>query len=187
MPPATTCLIPSRYIEKEDRAAGAYTSIELGPLEHDDIHALVAETLHITGEEAAPLAELVAGRSGGNPFFARELLRALHERRVVHFDADTGRWTYDERKLAAEGLTDDVAQFMTTRIDALPETSARSVRLAACIGNTFATSLLAEVAPSIAAIAASPLFLTKPRRDTPLFCLPQSNSSAFTGSAAYRL
>ncbi len=56
----------SRFAEGVRRSEGALT-LELGPLAHEDLIALLAD---------APAASTIATRSGGNPFFAEELLAA---------------------------------------------------------------------------------------------------------------
>jgi len=53
-----------RFVESVRRSEAALT-LELGPLAHEDLIALLAD---------APGARAIATRSGGNPFFAEELL-----------------------------------------------------------------------------------------------------------------
>ena len=55
-----------RFVESV-RRAGSVLTLDLAPLPHDDVIALLAD---------APGASAIATRSGGNPFFAEELLAA---------------------------------------------------------------------------------------------------------------
>ena len=50
--------------------------------------AAVAGTLHATAAEAAPLARLVREKTAGNPFFAIQLLSALHREGAIWFERD---------------------------------------------------------------------------------------------------
>jgi predicted ATPase len=63
-----------RRLEDGVRRSGSAHVIELGPLEADDLTALVASR----AEAALPaaIAETIVARSEGNPFFAEELLAA---------------------------------------------------------------------------------------------------------------
>jgi predicted ATPase len=55
------------------RRSGSATVLELGPLEHDDLAALLAA--RSDAPLAAALTDTIAARSEGNPFFAEELPR----------------------------------------------------------------------------------------------------------------
>src|SRR6267378_106665 len=48
----------------------AVEEIVLAPLARQDLERLIADTVHCTLERAAPLAQLVHDKTGGNPFFA---------------------------------------------------------------------------------------------------------------------
>ena len=119
-----------------------------------DVGALVADALHTTPDEARELAELVALRTEGNPFFVHQLLRTIWEKGALAFDAGTGRWTWSLERVRALGITDNVVQLMSARIRSLPEASQRLVRLAACVGGRFDVATLATVsAQPIAEVA----------------------------------
>jgi len=69
--------------------------IDLGPLPHDVVVDLVADTLRTSREEAASLGALVDERTAGNPFFVGQFLLSLTEDGLIRFAADTGRWLWD--------------------------------------------------------------------------------------------
>ena len=56
------------------RRSGSALVLELGPLEHDELTALLAA--HVDAPLPAALADAIVARSEGNPFFAEELLAA---------------------------------------------------------------------------------------------------------------
>jgi transcriptional regulator with XRE-family HTH domain/tetratricopeptide (TPR) repeat protein len=75
--------------------------IALQPLSGDETTALIGVTLSAhEGEGVAPispqLSRLIHQRSEGNPFFTRQLIRALQEQDDLHFEG--GQW-----RLSAEG------------------------------------------------------------------------------------
>ncbi|BBX55643.1 hypothetical protein MSHO_09880 [Mycobacterium shottsii] len=57
-------------------------SIALGPLSDAETSALIAELLG-PDPSVAQIAEIIATRAAGNPFFAEEIIRELAERRVL--------------------------------------------------------------------------------------------------------
>ncbi len=113
------------------------TVITLAPLNRETLKSVVAETLHVSSEEARGLADLVHAKTGGNPFFVNEFLRTLHDKALVQFDAGSGRWGWDLERIAAEGITDNVVELMADRIRDLPPETGRALQTAACIGNVF--------------------------------------------------
>ena len=110
-----------------------------------DVESLVADALHATGEEVRALAELVALRTEGNPFFVHQFLRTVWEKGALSFDAGTARWTWSLHRVRALGITDNVVNLMTAHIRSLPEESQRLLRLAACVGGRFDIATLARV------------------------------------------
>src|SRR4029450_10257729 len=58
-----------RTLEAIRRAAGQIGEITLGPLAPEHLEQLLADTLRCEPEHSAPLAQLVQGKTGGNPFF----------------------------------------------------------------------------------------------------------------------
>lgn len=119
--------------------------IKLGPLNVEEIAELVRDSLK--GEEVPmrELAELVYQKTGGNPFFAKEFLKSLHEERLLRFDADRGAWHWNIRQIEARAMTDNVVDLMTSRIRKLSEEAQDVLQQAAAIGNTFDLSTLSIV------------------------------------------
>ena len=56
---------------------------------------LLADALRCDPERAAPLAQLVHEKTGGNPFFAIQFLSALAEEELLVFDHSKGDWSWD--------------------------------------------------------------------------------------------
>jgi predicted ATPase/class 3 adenylate cyclase/GAF domain-containing protein/tRNA A-37 threonylcarbamoyl transferase component Bud32 len=72
---------------EEIRQAGAIVNqISLSPLELHDVNQLIVDTLHCSVERAKPLAELILTKTGGNPFFMNEFLKALYDEKLIEFD-----------------------------------------------------------------------------------------------------
>ena len=77
------------------RARGRAREISLRPLTVADLGALIADTLRIAADEAAPLAALVHEKTAGNPFFVIQFLHGLADEGLLAFDHARGRWSFD--------------------------------------------------------------------------------------------
>ena len=143
-----------RALEPARRSDARIRDLVLGPLSDDDLGRLVADTVHASPAEAAPLASLVRDKTGGNPFFAIQFLTALHHKRSIWFDREAYRWRWDVARVRAEGYTDNIAELMRSRLYALPGETQAALQLAACIGGTVDAAALAiacerELAPAL--------------------------------------
>ncbi|MCC6554357.1 MAG: AAA family ATPase [Polyangiaceae bacterium] len=115
------------------------SEIALRPLAPGDVMELVADTVDQGQDEPGvkPLAELVSRKTQGNPFFVSQFLTSLHDRKLLDFAPDLGRWQWSLERIRDEGITDNVADLMAEKIKRLPEASQQALKLAACIGSTF--------------------------------------------------
>ncbi|HEX8108489.1 MAG TPA: AAA family ATPase, partial [Kofleriaceae bacterium] len=143
-----------RALEAARRSAARIRDLVLGPLSEHDLGRLVADTVHTSPAEAAPLTGLVRDKTGGNPFFAIQFLTALHHKRLIWFDRDAYRWQWDAARIRAEGYTDNIAELVRGRLYALPGETQTALQLAACLGSTVDAATLAiagerEVAPAL--------------------------------------
>jgi adenylate cyclase len=123
----------------------------LRPLNEAQASALTAELLG--GDPSTTrLAELVAARAAGNPFFTEEMVRDLAERGVLHgaSGAYLLRGDVDDASVPAT-----LQATIGARIDRLDSTAKYTLNAAAVIGSRFNTDLLgvlvdtAEVTPLI--------------------------------------
>jgi PAS domain S-box-containing protein len=127
----------------EVRAAGVpVTSIPLGPLAQADLTDLVVDAFRCERDEAKPLASLLWVKTNGSPFFAGQLLSALHGEHLIRFDAQRWAWRWDIAELEAKGITDDMIELVLGKLRRLPEGTLDVLKLAACIGNEFSVQLL---------------------------------------------
>jgi len=108
--------------------------IVVGPLAQEDLEQLIADTVHCSPVEAAPLARLTREKTRGNPFFAVHFLTALYGKKLIVFDHDTGRWSWNVARIRAEGHTDDVIDLMLGKLRALPSETQKALTLAAHLG-----------------------------------------------------
>src|SRR5688572_1080711 len=119
----------------------AMAEIHLDPLTPADSRALVANLLEI---ESLPEAvrDLILARAEGNPFFVEEVVRMLIERGVIVSQAN--RWVATE-DIGAIEIPETLHGLLLARIDQLPESAKRSLRIASVIGRQFPVRVLERV------------------------------------------
>ncbi len=120
-------------------------TITLQPLSQESLNHLVADTLNCSEGLAQPLTDLVMQKTQGNPFFATQFLKALHQEGLITFDGNVGHWQCDIVQVRSAALTDDVVEFMAVQLQKLPIATQQVLKLAACIGAQFDLNTLAIV------------------------------------------
>ncbi|MEH1851995.1 MAG: AAA family ATPase [Nostoc sp.] len=122
-------------------------TINLAPLNQVIVNQIVADTLKCQESLAWNLSQLVYQKTQGNPFFATQFLKALHQDRLIEFSPPTpyqaGGWQCDIVQVNQQALTDDVVAFMSFQLRKLPQSTQQVLQLAACIGNQFDLETLA--------------------------------------------
>jgi len=131
--------------------------MSLRPLDLADLMSLITDTLHCDPAEGEPLAHLVSQKTGGNPFFVIQFLKALWREKLIAFDYDKGHWAFQMDAIGAAGITDNVVDLMTRKIQRLSLKAQNALMLGACIGNQFDLSTLAIVSQQSAEEAAADL------------------------------
>ena len=88
---------------------------------------------------------MVNQKTQGNPFFATQFLKALHDDKLISFDWEIQSWQCNLAQVNALAITDDVVEFMALQLQKLPRETQDSLKLAACIGAQFDLNTLAIV------------------------------------------
>ena len=111
--------------------------ITLDALEAGDVAAMLASGLSLTPQETVPLATLLRSKTGGNPFFIKQLLARLEADGLLVYDPAPGRWTWNIETIAAADFADEVAILLAQKLRTLPLCTVEALELAACIGPDF--------------------------------------------------
>jgi class 3 adenylate cyclase len=119
------------------RVAGAQT-IALAPLSDPETATLVAELLG-PDPSVGGLANMIAGRAAGNPFFAAEMVRDLAERGVLGGNRGAHVSMADVGEV---GVPATLQATIAARIDRLDPRAKRTLSAAAVIGSRFSRDLL---------------------------------------------
>jgi class 3 adenylate cyclase len=119
----------------------AMTEVRLEPLTEAESRELVAHLLEI---ESLPseVRDTILARAEGNPFFVEEVVRMLIERGVI--ERTDRRWVASAGASTVE-IPETLHGLLLARIDQLPESAKRSLRVASVIGRQFPVRVLDSV------------------------------------------
>jgi DNA-binding SARP family transcriptional activator len=106
------------------RAKSQAETLELAPLSEEQVWRMIRELGHVsTPTGARRLAARVHRITGGNPFFAIELLKAMHAQGTLTADQTSGEWTVSAAGAAVARevpLSQTVQDLIAERVDRLP-------------------------------------------------------------------
>ena len=119
----------------------AVCSLELDRLGAEAVEALVSSLL--AGQPPARLARDIADRTGGNPFFVEETVRALRDGGDLY--RSNGSWEL-RRAWDPDTMPPTVEGLLASRIDLLPRPAASLLQTASVIGRQMRIDLLEAVA-----------------------------------------
>jgi PAS domain S-box-containing protein len=134
-----------RKLDAIRQAGATLQEISLAPLAQEDVRRLIADSLRCEGARAAPLAQLVHEKTAGNPFFAIQFMHALAEERLLSFDHEHARWSWDPDRIHAKGYTDNVVDLLVRKLNRMPVEAKKALQELACIGNSAEVSTLSLV------------------------------------------
>ncbi|NUQ75003.1 MAG: AAA family ATPase [Polyangiaceae bacterium] len=119
------------------KTRAAVSEIKLKPLNLSTVAQITADALGCDEVRASELADFLFDKTAGNPFFISQLLLGLHEAKLLTFDRRAGAWMWSIESIHRAGITDNVVDFIASKVRRLPPAAQRALELAACIGHQF--------------------------------------------------
>lgn len=116
--------------------------LELGPLAEESVNQMVAATLSLDPDQTLDLSKLVHKKTGGNPFFVFQFIKALYEKGHIAYD---GAWQFDLPAIAQADITENLADFMVRHLRRLSEKVTEIIQTGSCIGVKFSYDLIVLV------------------------------------------
>ncbi|QCO18436.1 GAF domain-containing protein (plasmid) [Azospirillum brasilense] len=140
---------PLQALKRRIQAAGDAIDCEriaLGPLPPDELRRMIADSLDRQPEEVAALAARLQERTGGNAFFAVQLLTALERSGHLWFDRDARRWDWDLTAVERGAGGAGIATLMSERLGRFPAPARDLLFRHAALGAAVRLSTLALAA-----------------------------------------
>jgi predicted ATPase/GAF domain-containing protein/DNA-binding CsgD family transcriptional regulator/tRNA A-37 threonylcarbamoyl transferase component Bud32 len=134
-------------VTRIEQSGAAVQRIFLTALALPHIRQLLADTLRCSADRASSLADLTLAKTGGNPFFLNEFLKSLYADNLLRPEGENpaSGWQWNLRQIQRRGLTDNVVELLTGKLQQLPPETQTPLKLAACLGNQFDLTTLALV------------------------------------------
>ncbi|GME27354.1 Sensor histidine kinase response [Neofusicoccum parvum] len=141
------------YREEEKLPPGIKTLLEgaskivLQPFTEVDTANFVAETLHRDPEYCLPLVATIQEKTGGSPFFVREMLDACYRKKCIYYSWQDSAWHFDLDKVFAEFKSTAYGtrinnDFIVKRLQELPKVTRYLLAWASLIGSTFSFTIV---------------------------------------------
>jgi PAS domain S-box-containing protein len=121
--------------------------LELGlaPVSRAQLASLVADALHGSVEDVAPLSALVHEKTGGNPFFAIQFLFSAEEEGLLEFEPCEAGFRWNTTQIREKSLSENVVDLMVEKLRRLPTDTQEALQLLACLGHGASVETLAVV------------------------------------------
>ncbi|MCG8424051.1 MAG: AAA family ATPase [Proteobacteria bacterium] len=119
--------------------------IDIKPLEQASVERIVADTLDCDVDASIPIAQLIIEKTRGNPYFINELLQHLHHINILEFDYEHAHWKCNYAGLRHINISNNLVDFLISKVSQLSPRAQKVLQLAACIGNRFDFKTLAAI------------------------------------------
>lgn len=126
-----------------DEESAIMDHVQLKPLGVLELNQLLAETLRLASAQTMTLARIIVKKTEGNPFFARQFLKSLHDSQLLTFVHDEKCWRWNAEQIERLSTADNVAQFLVDKALQLPASTQKLLAYAACLGNSFYLNMVA--------------------------------------------
>lgn len=141
-----TILIFAQPAFRKGRDVGI-TTITLSPLSEDSVMQYVASTLYLSVPVIWSLGALIQSRTGGNPFYIREMLNVCYRQNFIWYDYQGGSWSFNLRCISDYFKADNYNEaifdnFLVNRLKSLSPISQSIVAWASSLGMTFSFQLV---------------------------------------------
>ncbi len=131
--------------ERLSRSFIRYNEIILTPLSFENIVHFLEDTFNTSRDKILPLAEILHSKTLGNPFFLKQLIKFLAEKKIFFFNTQKETWDWSIDEIRKMNIADNVVDLIAGKISNLTPTTRDLLKVAACTGHTFYADLISKV------------------------------------------
>ena len=110
-------------------------AIKLENMTAEDVNRLVSDALHLSPRITRPLSSVLHRKTGGNPFFLRQLMHSLNDQSHIRVQMNPPQWVWDMNKIVDMRISDDVVAFLLKDMQRLPTDLRLGLEVASCLGH----------------------------------------------------
>lgn len=113
------------------------TRVDLEPLDRRAVIEMLTDALDPAADPIEPLADVAIAKTRGNPFYLRRFLRAVAREDHLSFDTGARVWRWRLDAIGDYAASDNVAEFMASKIAELPQDTQKALMAASILGDRF--------------------------------------------------
>ncbi|MDJ0645690.1 MAG: AAA family ATPase, partial [Flavobacteriaceae bacterium] len=136
---------PFRLFKNEVEKTAYFHHLPLNSLNIESTNKMLAMALELDEHKTKPLARLIHQKTEGNPFYIKQFITVLNEKGLLRFQGDAPDWNWDEEAIKKEGLSANVIDLISEKIDQLSYEGQIIFKIASCIGGKFDMKLISEI------------------------------------------
>ncbi len=122
--------------------------IHVGNLGIDHVNQLISESINTDLNAAKPLSDIVYNKTQGNAFFTTKFIKLIAADGLLAYDFNLGKWVFDIEKIRQQNISDNVVEFMASKIKLMAVETVELLKTGACIGNIFDMGTLVMISKS---------------------------------------
>jgi predicted ATPase/GAF domain-containing protein len=124
------------FLDEIEQSGTSIRQIEVTALNLTDVSLLIEDALSFE-QDFTQLAQYIVEKTGGNPYFVKQYLTTLHERKLIWFDPKVGKWIWNLSIIRKEKIPHNVIELMAEKVKSLQPESIEILKIASCLGNQF--------------------------------------------------
>lgn len=118
-------------------ATALVKTLTLKPLKIKNVKTLLADTLHRPINDVESVANVVAEKTGCNPFFINEFLKTIYHEKLIYFSYPSHEWCWNTKKINEHTITENVVDLLTRKLHRLSADALTLLQISSCIGYKF--------------------------------------------------
>lgn len=124
-----------------------FKEISIGNLEEEDVHQMVAgSVLHDPSDaDCKELTAMIYRKTNGNAFFVKQFLQSLADEHLLYFDYEKHSWQWDLPSIQRRNITENVVDFMASRVQKSTAEGLNILKLVACLGGKVSNDDLSHI------------------------------------------
>jgi len=134
-----------KFLNKVEKMNIVPTEIKLKNLNQEEMNEFVSDALCIPALDSYSLTTFINKRTGGNPFFTRQMLTALSEQKQIYFSPEQNKWQWDSSIDKAKDIAENALDLLRQKMKTLGKFAQQTLQIASFLGSPFSLSMLSLI------------------------------------------
>lgn len=121
-------------MEKLEASHVPTRKVALAGLDRENLNTMISDALCLYPRICYSLTDIVMQKTNGSPFFVLEFIKSLKDRGLLQYNFYQKRWIWDEDRIRAEDITDNVLHLLSLKMSGLSDDIQLLLKVMACFG-----------------------------------------------------